>query len=60
MQKVTSIVEHVLENTQQRGMVLEQNHNGIYKSIPLVDLLPPEAKGKVGTYKITIEFQEDK
>lgn len=50
--------EHTLTNTTSRGMVLEQRQGGGIKSIPLVDLLPPEAVGKTGTFKVIIEFEE--
>ncbi|HVI40083.1 MAG TPA: hypothetical protein VM577_05445 [Anaerovoracaceae bacterium] len=49
---------HTLLNTTTRGLVLEQVSGGVTKTIPLIDLVPPEAVGKFGTYKITIEFEE--
>lgn len=51
---------HTLTNCISRGKVLEQNIDGAMKTIPLVDLLPLNVKGKRGTYTITIEFKEEK
>lgn len=53
-------IDHVLENTIQRGLVLEQKTASVIQSIPLADLVPAEAKGRYGTFKITIEFEPKK
>ena len=59
---MTKISENVFENTVQRGwaLCLEQKQGNAHKSIVLKDLIPKEYRDIRGTYKITIEFEENK
>lgn len=58
--KITHVFNNMIQRSVGLAPELKKDDGTHERVVPFADLIPAEMKNKVGTYKITIEFEENK